>query len=262
MAQVYSKQYNIGPFWGAVFLVVIFGLSALACVIVGVALIGTGGEGAVWPLLGSGALFALIAAITAFFAVKIRRGVHRLPLQEVPNWGRLVAEVEQAFADTPYTVDRLEDGLRIHVDLADARFLTFGAARRVLSTFTVIVAPVGPDAVEQVEERVGLEWTAGANGEPRAHLGGESSRVSGTVHTATLHREFGFDRSGPGAKVDYGFTSSEVKKPLKAALAAAGFGIRRSPTTQLGLVMALLGGGVAVSVCLALVVLAFTGGFG
>jgi len=260
MGNVYSKQIKLGPLAGAIIMASIFALGGLACLIVGIVL-GPDVPAAFWPLIGCGALFVLMAGISIYFGALMRRQAQPTDVAGGADWSALIADLEHRFADTPYSVESTDTTVEIHADLADARFLTLSSVRRVQTAYRLSLALVDDHAVRRVGERRLLHWTAGPDGSWSAQWVGESQVQSGSVHTIEFHREYGVDEQGPRAVVDYTFRSKEITDPVKDALQAHGFSVRRDASTQMGIVMAGLGIAVALGIGIALVVLAFTGGF-
>jgi len=260
MGTVYSKQIRLGPLAGAVIMASIFGLGGLACLIVGIAL-GPDVPAAFWPLIGCGALFVLMAAISIYFGVLMRRQARSTDIDGGTDWAALVADLQTRFADTPYSVESTPTTVQVRADLADARFLTLSAVRRVRTAYDLTLTLVDDHAVRRVGTRRLIEWAAGPDGAWSAQWAGESQMQSGTVHTIEFRREYGIDEKGPRAVVDYTFGSKEITDPVKQALRAHGFSVRRDAQTQMGIVMAGIGIAVALGVGIALVVLALTGGF-
>lgn len=99
-----------------------------------------------------------------------------------------------------------------------------------------------------------IDWGQGPDGTPQARPV-TVTYESGSISTVTYRRQFGAGASDVG----YSFTSGEIKRPLRRAVAAAGFRVKRSANMNLGIVMAILGGGIALAMLIAFVVLLLNG---
>lgn len=256
------RQSSAAYLLGVVFGVLAAGLAVLAVVL------GVRGVPVAPFVLGAiGALFLIVSAVGFVFAPRIRTqeryfdGSATPPPEMTQGWGELRAAIERAFAGSPYAVSTTPGGIQVIADLADARFLTMGGARRVKTVFATDVVPVGPGVVARVDSLRKLQWSAGISGSLTARLTGSAQITQGRVWTMQAHREFGVGAKGAGAQVDYTFSSPEITTPLKAAIADAGFRdvlpahAKISATVALAAaVPAVLGGiGVAIAAALGLI---------
>ncbi|TDE92652.1 hypothetical protein EXU48_14035 [Occultella glacieicola] len=239
----------------------IFGVLSLVLLVIGAVL--TVDDVAVAPivLFVVGAIFAVVAIVAFTFAPRIRAQERLIEGTATPDaaamqgWDRLHAEIERAFAGSPYAVRATPGSIRVSADLADARFLTIGGARRVATLFTTAVIPVRQGAVARQDTLQDLEWTVWVDGTARPRFTGKGRTVGGRVYTIQKQVEVGADAKGIGKKVDYTFSSAEIAKPLKAAIEAVGFDDVMPATQKFGVVMALAAGvpGVLVGIGAAII---------
>lgn len=214
-----------------------------------------------------GPIFLIVSVVGFVFAPRIRAqeryfdGSVTPPREVMQGWGELQAAIERAFANSPYVVSPMPGGIRVIADLADARFLTLGGARRVQTVFATDVIPVQPGVVARIDSLRNVQWTAGIDGTLTARLTGSARMTQGRVVTVQARKQFGVGPKGAGPQVDYAFSSAEIATPLKAAIVDAGFRDVMPAHAKIGLVVALAAAGPAVLVGFAAAIAAALGLF-
>lgn len=149
-------------------------------------------------------------------------------------------EIRRRMLDQPYVVDVGPERIRIHADLADARFLSFAGARQVRQVRGLDVVLVAPGNVIRRDWSRGVESSAGL-----ASFRGEVTMSSGKQVRFERRIESGAPGSGARAAVDYRFDSRELHEPVNEVLQEAGWWqnwYSSMPTeAKVALVLAVLG---------------------
>jgi hypothetical protein len=178
-----------------------------------------------WALLGGLAAVA-VGLVMLWGALRSRREQR---LDEVappapPSGTAPIAEVADAlrerFAGTPYTVELQGSQIRVHADLADARFLTWAAAHhvKVVRGVDVVTPKPGVALMRDFEQDVDLSGSTG-------RLSGKARVFSGRSWSYERRVEVGVGTDGSvGRQVDVTFSSSDLHGPVLDVLAAKGYG--------------------------------------
>lgn len=186
-----------------------------------------------WALTGIGALFGVIGGGAIATTPKLRSeeqrgsnpddaGVEREAHVPAGPHGRTFAQIAEEltrrFEGTPYQVEVTPARVRVQADLADARFLTFAGARRVLRVQGTDLVMNAPGKVVMRDWMRSVKISGGVAG-----FAGRAQASSGRSWSFSSSKELGADRDGVGTKVDYTFSSRELHEPITEVLKEAGW---------------------------------------
>lgn len=151
-----------------------------------------------------------------------------------PYWAKLTERVEEAYAGTAYVVEPTATGLRISADLAGPHPQLLPGQLKLPVRFMLDVAPKGPSTVLVTDGRQDLV----------------RDRPTGPAHMETTQGSISMVSTTPNGM----FNSAEMRKPLTAAIDAAGFTVARNAEVEFGIAAAVLGGGIALATGVVIVV--------
>lgn len=169
----------------------------------------------------------------------------------------IVDAVRLAAAETPYRVVEQPYGFDLTLDIVDARWLTLFKANGLRRVFTheVRLEPAKRRfTVTDVANE--LRWDAGTDGALVPSLHVLQKMKAGRIHEVSFEKQIGFspDSGRVETVVDYRFDSGAGRAMITRVLEGAGWKQAWSTEMKIGLVGALLGGGVALTVAVLLVV--------
>jgi hypothetical protein len=164
--------------------------------------------------------------------------------------------------DSPYAVDRTDDGFVVHVDVADAKWLTLLQKQGLRTTVRHIVRVRPERRTFTITDDVrGLDWQAGVSG-GRPVLGASASRTYGRTIALGRGKVWAWDEKLRYGKVlDYTLDTEESRALIRTAAKELGYRERMPPVVRFALAMAVLGGGGAVVTLVVLAVAALMGKF-
>ena len=178
-----------------------------------------------WALL-AGLVFAVVGLVMLWGALQTRREqrLDEIAPPEPPSGTAPFAEVADAlrerFAGTPYTVELEGSRIRVHADLADARFLTWAAAHRVevVRGVDVVTPKPGVALMRDFAQDVDLSASTG-------RFSGKAKVFSGRSWSYERRVELGVGTDGSvGRQVDYTFSTNDLHGPVQEVLVAKGYG--------------------------------------
>ncbi len=175
----------------------------------------------------------------------------------------LRATVTARAAGTPYRVDPTPEGFDVRLDLADARwFGPLGASgvRRVIQLRVVL--DEARSRYTMTDDHVDVRWEVGADGGrvPRLVASARAQRTLGRTDEVSMERTWGIDTTGrPGRVLDYTFSTAEIHALVREPAKDLGWSERAGLAQRVGLVTAIGGGALAVTIGVVLGVLAATG---
>lgn len=201
-------------------------LAALAAIFtsLGVGLLVTAFVTGEWGMLGS-SLFLVVGLVMAWFVPTARREIDA-PQDDPPVTGsdtvpfeRVAELIRERLANSPYVVEHEGSLIRVHADLADARFLTFAAAHRVKVVRGVEVVATKPGVALMRDFAQDLDLDAGVG-----RLTGSARVQSGRSWSFERRIEVGMGTDGQvGRQVDVTFSSEELRDPISAVLKQTGW---------------------------------------
>ncbi len=260
-------------------LAVVFGALGLIPVVLAVVLWRT--PAGPWLLLG-GSVFLLVAVTAVVLAVRERRRSARItpdtsPLRPavpvdvallgghprpwpVPD---VAAALATELAGTPYAVEHNDDTITVSLDLADQTWWVLAGAQSLRETFSVSLVRERDGVFERTDRREMLHWQAGVPVRGGLVGSGVGSVQLGRTFQWSKRIEWGASaEKGVGRQVDYTFSTADVAGPLQRVLGLAGWRTALDPSSHAGLVIGLLGIGIALAMLVTMGIVALAGGFG
>ena len=172
---------------------------------------------------------------------------------------QLVQRVRELADGTPYVVDETGPGFDVRVDVADARWHSLMGKEGLTKVFTHHVAVDEERRTLSVtDDSRTVSWRAGVgrgDGTLVPEVSGSAERVLGRVYEVGGEKIFAWDEKGHyGQVVGFRLNSQEGHALIRTAAEQTGFTERAGGAQKVGLVFALIGGGIAVAVVVALLV--------
>jgi hypothetical protein len=178
---------------------------------------------------------------------------------------RLVEAVRANAEGTPYVVEETDDGFRVRLDVADARW--WGSLWKSGITRVATQDVRVDDASKQIaitDTLRDLEWFGGVSLEDgmRPRLSGSAAVQTGRLNHRAFRKSWAFDEQGRFRKVvDYSFDSGEGRDLIRRAARSLGWRERMPISVKIALVAAVVGGAGAVVTVVVLLVAALLGLF-
>lgn len=176
----------------------------------------------------------------------------------------LYEAVRRLAADSPYAVERTDDGFEVRIDVADARWYALFLREGLRETYTHRVK------VDEARRRFTVtdvstivEWQAGAStSEQRPVLRFSAQRSAGRIHRWARGTVWAWDDKLQFGKVlDYRLNTDESRALINAAARSLGYVQRQPVGVKAAIVAGVVGAAIAVATLLALAFAALTGKF-
>jgi len=172
---------------------------------------------------------------------------------------QLVQRVRELADGTPYVVEDTAAGFDVRVDVADATWYSLMNKEGLTKVFTHHVAvDEERQSLSVTDDSYTVTWKAGVglgDGTPVPQVSGSAERVMGRVYEFGGEKIFAWDEKGQyGEVVSYRLNSREGHALIRTAADQSGYAEKAGGAQKTGLVFAIIGGGIALIVVIALVV--------
>lgn len=163
----------------------------------------------------------------------------------------LLARVRAAAVDTPYTVEPVDDGFEVTVDLPDVRWHSTLQRSGASGVFKHRVKIVDEQSKKfsSTDHQHELTWYARIDtNSPVPRLGASVQRQSGRIY----HKSFGTSSMSTAGDVGCSFDSEESRRLITEAGSALGWTTVRGVQEKIAIVAAVIGAGGALVTLIAM----------
>ena len=160
-----------------------------------------------------------------------------------PGWPRLVDAVQRAFAGTQFRVEATPQSIAVHADFADQHPVVLGMERGIGRTYRTELTPAGPGRVHWSDSEGLVQWVTTPDGRVVPTLVGAMTTRTMVMRTKSTTTSPGLFADG---RASFSYDSAEVHRPLRAAIAEAGYRSSMSTGAKVGMWVGIGVGGGAV----------------
>lgn len=149
-------------------------------------------------------------------------------------------QLQARLSGTAYTVTRTDEGLLLHLQVADLRWMGLLKAHGLSKEYSIELQLREDEHIYQRQQIVRtVSWAAGVGpGDAIAQISTQRGVVKGTVYEKDFNAQVGFNERGRPVAVGYAFDSRWLSQTVDEVMHDTSWRKEMDPATRMGLIVA------------------------